>query len=166
MSFIRIKKIRSKEYAYLVENEWKHKGSRQKVKGYIGSVYRFDLNKDIEFLHFVKSQSVEEYINQRDIKKIIDDLIKWEFFKFGISSEQFYINFNEKKIQKGKKQVALLINSGFMCSLTLKNLLEFEAEDNEANDGYRFARAFVEAGIKVPEEIFVGMFGKFYKISN
>ena len=166
MAFIRIKKIKRKEYAYIVENEWKHKSSRQKVKGYIGSVYRFDLNKDIEFLHFVKSQNAEEYINQRDIKKIINDLIEWEFFKFGISNQQFNIDLNEKKIRKGKKHVALMINEGFMCSLTLKNLLDFKTENNEANDGYRFAKAFVEAGIKVPEEIFVGMFSKLYKNNN
>ena len=166
MSFIRVKKIKSKEYAYIVENEWKHKGSRQKVKGYIGGVYRFGLNNKIEFLHFVKAQNAEEYVSQREIKKIINDLIEWEFFKFGISNQQFNINLNEKKIQKGKKHVALMINEGFMCSLTLKNLLEFKTEDNEANDGYRFARAFVEAGIKVPEEIFVGMFSKLYKNNN
>ena len=49
-----------------------------------------------------------------------------------------------------------------MCTLTLRNLLDFKPE-NEETDGYRLARAFVEAGIKVPQEIFVGLFDKITK---
>lgn len=59
-----------------------------------------------------------------------------------------------------------LINNGYMCNLTLKNLFGFKAEDDEETDGYRLARAFVEAGIKVPQEIFVGIFGKLYKTTE
>ena len=55
-----------------------------------------------------------------------------------------------------------MINDGYLCSLTLKNLLEFGPEGDEQQDGYRFARAFVEAGIKVPQGIFVALFGKLY----
>ena len=163
MVFFRIKKIKGKEYAYVVENKWKHKSSRQKVKGYIGRAYRFGLNKNIDFLKFAKTHNVDEYIGQSDIKKIINDLIEWEFFKFNIDKLQFCIELNDKKVQRNKKGIALLINDGFMCSLTLKNLLEFNIENDEENDGYRFARAFVEAGLKVPQDIFIGLFSKLYK---
>ena len=163
MVFFRIKKIKGKEYAYIVENIWKRKGSRQKVKGYIGRVYRFDLNNNADFLKFVEAQNVDEYIGQSDIKKIINDLIEWEFFKFNIDKQQFCIELNDKKVQRNKKDIALLINDGFMCNLTLKNLFEFNIENDEDNDGYRFARAFVEAGIKVPQDIFIGLFSKLYK---
>ena len=60
----------------------------------------------------------------------------------------------------------MFINDGFMCNLTLKNLLEFKAEGDEQNDGYRLARAFVEAGIKVPQDVFVSVFGKIYKTTQ
>ena len=176
MTFFRIKKIKGKEYAYIVENKWKRTaksvhalrgvkpiGSRQKVKGYIGRAYRFDLNSDVDFLKFAESQNTDEYLNKRDIKKIINDLIEWEFFKFNIDERQFCIEINDKKVQRNKKDIALLINDGFMCSLTLKNLLEFKIENDEENDGYRLARAFVEAGIKVPQDIFIGLFSKLYK---
>ena len=163
MSFFRIKKIKGKEYSYLVENEWKKKGSRQKVKGYLGRVYRFNLTNDIDFLKYVNIENFQDYIENNDENKIIKDLVEWELFKFEVDKEHFEIDLHKKIIQKNDKNVAFLINDGFMCWLTLKNLLDFKPEGDEQTDGYRFARAFVETGIKVPQEVFVGLFGKLYK---
>lgn len=162
MSFFRVKKIKGKEYAYLVENEWKPRGSRQKVKEYIGRLYRFSIKNSIGFEEFIKIKSLEEYINENNLNKIINDLVEWEFFKSGIQKDGFFIDIADKKIQKSGKNIAISINGGFLCSLTLGNLLEFKSI-NEENDGYRLARAFVEAGIKVPQEVFIGLFGKIYK---
>ena len=159
MAFFRIKKIKGKEYAYFVENEWKRKSSRQKVKGYLGRVYRFDLVNNINFLEYYKIQNINEYIENNEKNKIINDLIEWELSRFEISKEVFLIDLSNIKVQKNKKNIVLLINDGFICGLTLKNLFEFKHEDDET-DGYKFARAFVEAGIKVPQEVFVGLFGK------
>lgn len=164
--FFRIKKIKGKEYAYIVENEWHKKGSRQKVKGYIGRVYRFNLLNNVGFLEYFKIQDIQNYIENNDKNKIINDLIEWELFRFGINKQEFSIDLNSIKIQYKKRNVALLINDGFMCNLTLKNLLDFKAEGDESLDGYRLARAFVEAGIKVPQELFVGLFGKLYKTTG
>lgn len=166
MTFFRIKKIKGKEYAYLVENEWNRKGSRQKVKGYIGRAYRFDLKSNVDFWEFLKIADVQGYIEKNNKNNIINDLLEWELFKFGISKDEFSIDLSNLKIQKNKKGVALFINEGFMCNLTLKNLLEFKAEGDEQNDGYRLARAFVEAGIKVPQDVFVSVFGKIYKTTQ
>ena len=164
--FFRIKKIKGKEYAYIVENEWHKKGSRQKVKGYIGRAYRFNLLNNVDFLEYLKIQDAQNYIEKNSKNKIINDLVEWELFRFGISKQEFSIDLNSIKIQYKKKDVALLINDGFMCNLTLKNLLDFKAEGDEGIDGYRLARAFVEAGIKVPQEVFVGLFGKLYKTTG
>ena len=150
MVFFRIKKIKGKEYAYIVANEWGKRGSRQKVRGYLGRVYRFDLKNNIGFFQFVKAGSIEQYINENNANKMINDMIEWEFFKFGVSKLDFSLDLNNKK------NIVIAINDGFLCNLTLKNLLEFKPED-EQNDGYRLARAFVESGIKVPQEIFVGI---------
>ena len=162
MVFFRIKKIKGREYAYVVENKWLRKGSRQKVKDYIGKAYRFNLVNNINFLEYLKIEDIREYIENNNKNKIINDLIEWEFSKFGISKEEFSIDLNNMKIQKNKKKVALLINDGFMCDFTLKNLLGFKPEGDEQNDGYKLARAFVEAGIKVPREIFVGLCQKLF----
>ena len=176
MAFFRIKKIKGREYAYRVENKW-HKtaksvgnlqginprGSRQKVKDYVGSAYRFDLKNNVDFIQFMKIENIEMYINNNQKNSIIYDLIEWEFFKFGINKEEFLIDMDNSTIQKKKKNVALLINDGFMCNLTLKNLLEFRLEGDEEIYGYRLARVFVEAGIQVPQEVFVGLFDKISK---
>ena len=164
MAFFRIKKIKGKEYAYIVENKWR-KGSRQKVKGYLGKVYRFNLLNDVDFLGYFKIADAQGYIENNEKNKIIIDLIEWELFKFGVSKGEFSVDLGDIKIQKNKKNVALLFNDGFMCNLTLKNLLEFKPEGDEETDGYRLARAFVEAGIKVPQDIFVRLFAKLYKIT-
>ena len=161
MTFFRIKKIKGNEYVYAVENEWKKKSSRQKVKGYIGRAHRYTMQNDIGFMDHFKIQDASSYVESNDKNKIIRDLIEWEFFRFGID-RNFLVEDETVKIQKNKKDAALLINDGYMCTLTLKNLLEFKSE-NEETDGYRLARAFVEAGIRVPQEIFVGLFGKIAK---
>lgn len=174
MAFFRIKKIKGKEYAYVVENEWsavpkslgtlsgmKPKGSRQKVKGYLGKAYRFDAKNNSDFLEFVKAGNFQEYLEKNG--NVIFDLIEWELFRNGIDKKEFLIDIADKKVQKNGKNVALLINEGYLCSMTLRNLLEFKPEPGGPNEGYRFARAFIEAGIKVPKDVFIGLFGRLYK---
>lgn len=160
--FFRIKKIKGKEYMYIVENSWNRKGSRQKVKGYIGRVYRFGLKNNVGFSEYI-NQNIQDYIENNTKNKVMSDLVEWELFKFGIDKNEFAIDLTNTILQKNRRNVALLLNEGFMCSRTLKNLLEFKAERDEEEDGYRFARCFVEAGIKVPQEVFVGLFSKLYK---
>lgn len=164
MAFFRIKTIKRKEYAYIVENTWKGKASRQKVKNYIGRAYRFDLKSSVDFAKFLDIDRLEDYVSNNEKNKIVNDLIEWEFHKFGISKEEFSLDLINRKIQKNKRGIVLVINDGFMCSHTLKKMLDFKAEGDEETDGYRLARAFVEAGIKVPQEVFIGLFGKLYKV--
>ena len=162
MAFFRIKNIKGKGYAYLVENEWKRKGSRQSVKGYLGRAYRFDLTDEADFFQYKKIDNLENYINENNAKTIIRDLIHWELHKFGIETGIFLVDLESYKVKKNKREVVFAINEGFMCGPTLRNLLEFKPTDDEQADGFRLARAFVEAGIKIPQEIFIGLFGKFY----
>ena len=162
MVFFRKKKIKGKLYTYIVENEWHKEGSRQKVKAYLGRTYNFNLLNNVSFLEYLKIGNVQNYIENNNKNKIIGDLIEWELFKFSISTLEFSIDLNNIKIQKNKKNIVFLINDGIMCDFTLKNLLGFKPEGDEQNDGYKLARAFVEAGIKVPQEIFVGLCQKLF----
>ena len=157
--FFRIKKIKGKEYAYIVENEWHKNGSRQKVKEYVGRAYRFELKDNADFLQYKKIENIQNYTESNDKNRIIRDLIEWELFRFGVNRQEILIDLSSIMVQKSKKDIVLLINDGFLCSLTLKNLLDFKPSD-EQTDGYRLARCFVEAGIKVPQEIFIGLFQK------
>ena len=156
--FFRIKKINGKEYCYIVENEWKSKGSRQKVKYYLGRVYRFNVKNNSSFFEYFKIENIQKYIDGNDKNKILKDLIEWELFRFGISNQEFSMNLKNITIKKNKKNIVFLIDDGFMCELTLKNLFNFKFEGDEQIDGYRLARNFVEAGIKVPQEVFIGLF--------
>jgi len=162
MAFFRVKKIKGNEYVYRVENEWSGKSSRQKVKGYLGRAFRPDLKNNLVFNEFCKISDIEKYFNDNTIEKIIKDLVEWEISKYAVEKEKFYIDLESKKIQKRGKDIVIVINGGFMCGFTLANLLEFKTESEE-QDGNRLARAFVEAGIKIPEEIFIGLFAKLYK---
>ena len=156
--FFRIKKIKGKEYVYIVENEWKgKKGSRQKVKSYLGRAFRFQLKNDISFMDFLKIENYEAYIKDNKKNKIIKNLVEWEIYKFGISADS--IDLDNFEFKKSKKTIVFLINEGFMCNLTLKNLIKIDSEI----DGYNLARSFIEAGIKVPQEVFIGIFGKISK---
>ena len=162
MAFLRIKRIRGKEYAYLVENEWKRKSSRQQVKDYLGRVYRFDLRNDIDFSQFIKGVDIKDYISKNGKNEVVKDLIEWELFKFGINKQEFSLDLDNKKFQKGNKNIVIFVNDGFMCSYTLRNLIEFTPEGDEELDGFRFAKAFVDAGVKVPRDVFVGLCQKLF----
>ena len=162
MSFIRVKKIAGKEYAYLVENKWykrrhkgKNKGPRQKVSKYLGKVYRFNKEKDIDFFSFKNINNLEQYLKNNNKNKIFRDLVEWELFRHNINNKEFIIDFTNKKIMKGKKEISLRMNEGFLNSFTLGRLFNINS-----NDSYYLAKCFVEAGIEIPKEVFVGVFGK------
>jgi len=153
MAFIRTKKIKSYEYAYLVENVWRKrpkKGSRQKVKAFLGRVYKPELKND---LNFVKE---EVYVRDNSFKQIVKDLVEFELLKHDV--KDFFVDFDKNLVLRNNRKVALQINEGFLCNYTLKNLINFKLEEEEA--GYSLAKAFVEAGIKVPQELFIKIFEK------
>ena len=106
--FIRVKKIGGKEYAYLVENRWRRrgtkngqKGARQKVNGYLGRLYSFDKKRDIGFLEYHSIDDMRHYINNNDKVKVIRDLIDWEISRHEV--KDIHVNFDEKEIRKGRK---------------------------------------------------------------
>ena len=162
MGFIRIKKINGKEYAYLVENKWykrgfksKGKGSRQRVSRYLGKVYSFDKANEQGFLQYKDINEAQQYLVDNNSEEIIKDLIRWELHRHNIDINEFNINFSNKKVMKRKKEVSLRINEGFLNSYTLRRLFNLREEGS-----FYLAKCFVEAGIEVPKEIYVGLFSK------
>jgi hypothetical protein len=155
MAFIRIKKIKGYEYAYLVENIWRKrkKGARQKVRQFLGRIYKPELKNDMEF------SKEEEYVKNNSFRQIVKDLIEYELLKHGV--RDFFVDFDKGFVLRNNRKAALQINEGFLCNYTLKNLINFKLEGEEA--GYGLANVFVEAGIKVPQELFVKIFEKLSK---
>ena len=160
MGFIRIKKINGAEYAYLVENKWykrgfksRGKGSRQTVSKYLGRVYSFDKANDVKFFDFKVMSNAEQYLVDNTQEEVIKDLVRWELYRHNIND--FSIDFNSKKITKNKKNITIRMNEGFLCSYTLRRLFNLRKEDS-----LYLAKCFVDAGIEVPKEVFVGLFSE------
>jgi hypothetical protein len=163
MSFIRVKRISGKEYAYLVSNKWykrKHKGKgkgpRQKVSKYLGRVYKFNKTENVDFLTFKKINDLGSYLKKNSRYKVFKDLVEWELFRHNIDKKEFTIDFSNKKIinKNSNKLVSLRMNEGFLNSFTLSRIFNLKG-----GDSYYLAKCFVEAGIEVPEDVFVGLFG-------
>ena len=185
MVFIRTKRIKKKSgnvytYAYLVENKWKKravgkKKSRQKVKAYLGRVYKLDKESELDFLELFSINDAENYVNNKSKKGIIIDLVKYELLKHGfdevgslVSNGEIFFDLDKAEFSilegyRRKPGIVLSLNEGFMCKETLRRLTHFYAEGTEEEIGYKLAKSFVEAGIDVPKEIFVGVFGKLFK---
>jgi len=158
MVYVRIKKIKGNEYAYLVENKWnkKLKQPKQKVKSYLGRFYNFDIKDNKDFVDHHKI-NMEKYFKENSINKVIKDLIEFEFLKHDIS--EFEVNLDKKSILKNKNRVVLGINGGYLCNHTLRKLTDFRFNEEEEL-GYGLAKAFSEAGINVSKEVFVEVFNK------
>ena len=167
MTFIRIKKIKKKsgnsyEYAYLVENTWRKRpkvGTRQKVKAFLGRVYKPEIKNNKDFFSHFKIEDKDSYIKNNILSKITKDLIVWEFFKYDISDKEFFVDFENKLVRKYNNKAVLQINEGFLCDYTLRKLIGFRFKDDE-HAGMTLAKAFVEAGINIPQELFVKVFEK------
>lgn len=180
MSFIRVKNIgrnsKKYRYAYLVENKWRKrlkggkKGSRQKVSKYLGKVVKIEKEKEQGFFEFIDVKENARYLENSKIR-IVKDLVRYELFirKFeskGDVLEKGDIVFDLKQrrfIDSKGDEVRLVIemNEGFLCKYTINRVVNFRAKgDDEREIGIELAKAFLEAGLNVPKEIFVAYFEK------
>ena len=156
MVFVRIKKLKGREYAYLVENEWTINGSRQKVKKYLGRVIKP-----------LKRKETETDINNLEYKQAILELVKQELLNHGFSKEltfeNTHVNLNKHEITKAGRKVVIALNEGFLCSQTLKDALEIELKGHEEQAGTQLAKTLLEMGLGLPKDTFVKLFEKIYK---
>ena len=185
MAFIRTKKRtnaggNSYEYAYLVHNRWKKSNSsvKQKNKKYLGRVFRVEpvLSPTFtEMLQTLKINDLDNYIEKTSYKNIILDLVKAELLKnnFKENGEKILtidsLFFDPVSLEpfsytkKRKIKVVLALNEGFLCTDTIKKILNFDEVGDAQEVGFKLAKRLVDAGLKVPEDIFVKLFHKVYK---
>ena len=153
--------------AYLVENKWRKrvkggkKGSRQKVKGYLGRVYEYPKVNDKDFFLHHSIEDIDSYVG-KGYNNVVKDLIEWEMHKHNVNKEDFLIDFDKKKVDRNNRKAAIMMNGGFLCEHSLRNLMNFKTHGEEV--GYKFAKVFVEAGIDVPEELFVKVFERMTRV--
>lgn len=161
--FVRTKKIKGKDYAYLVENFWSEKGSRQKVKQYIGSVRKLEKTGEVEAL-------LDE---SKDYKSLARDSAKHELLKHGFIEEEGFlkkegivVDLFEGKVRDNIKNVALSLNEGFLCESTINQLLNFIPQGSNTEIGMKLANNLLEAGIKLSQEEFIKLCNKVMKEEN
>ena len=154
--FVRLKRIKGKDYAYLVENSWTRKGARQKVAKYLGRVIKPESVKSESLADFLKIDDTKEYVKNTDTKEIISDLVKLELASHNLDIE---IKFEDNEILDGKgKKIVLQINDGYLCSETLRQLIDYDSKKDAR--GVRLAELIVAAGLKIEPDVFISLFAK------
>lgn len=171
--FVRLKKLKGNNYAYLVANNWTKKGPRQKIKKYLGRCINLEKKKEVE----IGIKNIEEFVHGNGVKKILARVFEYELLKFGFKKDPLrrgflYYNDIEAKPKtfkiyhkEQKNNIVLKINEGYLCEYLVKRILKFSKKDNEDeienNDAIRFAELFIMAGIDIDKEIFIELFQKF-----
>ncbi len=159
MPFVRIKRIKNKEYAYLVENAWKKrkKGSRQKTLKYLGRVHHLEQIENIQ-------AEVEE---NHDFKKIITNLLKIHLKNYGFNQEKktfmkdnIIIDFENNSVTKSNRNISIQMNEGFLNTYTLRQLYNYKPKGDMQEIGFNLANVFVSTGLVVPQGIFIQAYGK------
>ena len=171
MSFIRTKTIKGNQYAYLVENKWKRKTSKQKVKKYLGRVYSLEKKLEYDFLAFIGCNDLALYVKNTTQEDIIRDLIVFEIYSHGFkkidtmkwTSNGIIVDLKEKTIKKNKKDIVLKLNDGFLCGHTLNKLFGFNEKGNTRDVATKWARLFIDTGIAISKDIFIEFFQKINK---
>jgi len=164
MGFIRVKRIKGHKYAYFVENTWTSSGPRQQSKKYLGKVVEIEPSSEEDFRAWIKDDFAN-FLEKSEYKAIILDMIKFELDRGGFKEEEgvlgkdkLKIDLKNLKIIDGKKPLVIKLNDGFLCELTLKNLLDYDGENDSS--GTRLASLLVNAGLHVEEEVFIALFDK------
>jgi len=158
MAFVRVKRIYGSEYAYLVENTWTDKGTRQKVGKYLGKLFRPDKVKSERLTEFLKIPEIRKYIGESNFRKIASDLIMLELQNHNLN-EEIKVNFETFSVGKGTKEVVVGINDGFLCNYTLQRLMAYKPEEDYS--GYLLADLITAVGIVPEQEVFIELYGKF-----
>ena len=176
MTFIRIKKIKGIQYAYLIKNRWlkTKKQPKQKVVGYLGKLIIPDSmleesseqipNPEVNFYDSMNIIEPEDYIDKNDVPDIIKDLVEFELKRHNMNGiEGLEIDSSKAKVMAKNKNVVLRLNDGYLCNYTMKRLVNFDFKGEEEEVGLELAKRFIGAGIAVPNEIFIGIFHKVFK---
>jgi hypothetical protein len=157
--FIRLKKIKGKDYAYLVESKRVRGKIKQKVKKYIGKVIVAKKKNRIKFFEFLKVD-IDSY--NKNFKKTVEELIMWELYKHDL--QDIKVDISKYTIKQGNSNIVIKLNEGYLYSKTIKDLIKFQVVGyDEYIIGREFAECFVKAGIDIPKSLFVKLFDEMIK---
>ncbi|MBW2988034.1 hypothetical protein DRJ48_00810 [Candidatus Woesearchaeota archaeon] len=156
--FVRTKRVKGNEYAYLVKSVWTKQGPRQRVVRYIGRVFKPKKVHNI---------GVEEYggmavkeLAKEDIQTLLTLLVERELSNHGFQrrGKQWVLDGCVVKPSIGAAtinghNIAVRMNEGFLCRSTIRALKRVLGKDKLS--GHELASAFLEAGIDIDKQLFV-----------
>jgi len=151
--FVRVKKIKGNNYAYLVQNEWTPWGSRQRVTKYLGKT------------HTPTRYSEETTPLPAGMKETITAAVVQELKNHGfvynggiLRSEELTVNLHDNTVRLKNKNAVLALNEGYLCDHTLNQLLSFSPEEHPDKNAKKLANLVLETGLKLSHEQFVHLF--------
>jgi hypothetical protein len=151
--FVRVKKIKGRPYAYLVENEWTPWGSRQRVSKYLG--------KTATLTRFAEGLSeLPAGIQPAILEAVAQELKNHGFMREGnvLKQENITVSLDDKTVRQNSKKIVLGMNEGYLCDHTLQELLTFVPEERPDESAKKLATLVLEAGLKLSNEQFVHLF--------
>ena len=158
--FIRIKKIKNKEYAYLVENKLdkRNKKIKQKTKKYLGRVYK---------LPKLDNQTFKNHSNKNIIKTLVALELKnlgFKQTKNTFKNQDLLIDLNNLTVLNSKqKPVSIELNQGFFNNYTLNQIFNYkQIQGTRKEVSKHLADALVSVGLDPDPETFLLLFNKIY----
>ena len=157
------------EYAYLVSiKHRKTKTPKQKVKKYLGRIYRLEKKDNKTFKEFIV-QDLDLYFKKTPLKRIKKDLIKLELLNHGfleiskniLTFNDFKVNLNKLEVLDNKNNpISLEINNNFINSYTLNKILNYNPPKNlsQLQLAKEYANNLLSLGLTLPEDVFVRLF--------
>jgi len=157
MAYIRVKKIKDQNYAYLVENKNTSSGPRQKVKRYLGRVHKLEGTNGNHSK--MEGDGILHALTISELKKL-GFARKGEGYVY----RNLIFSCSEHSLKKKTKsntykEAVISLNGGYLCSFTLQRIANFKRTKDFNSDAYILARYFLESGLQIGEEDFV----KFYQ---
>lgn len=141
--FIRRKQIKSRPYAYLVENQWVDGSPKQSVKQYLGRIY------DVETGAAADLSSV----NPADILSVV--------IAHETRNADVEVDAEQRSVTRSGRDVVLGLNGGYLCAYTLEQVFRSLHARNEERPGVALAQALSRAGLRVDKESFVRLYLEF-----
>lgn len=140
MVFIRRKQVKSKHYAYLVENTWVDGRSKQAVKKYLGRIFDVDERPRADL----------SGVNPADL---LAQLITYE-----TQQVEAEVDVENCRVTLAGRDVVLSLNGGYLCSYTLEQIQQARKTKNENRPGLALAQALSEAGLRIDKEDFIRLY--------
>ena len=97
--YIRIKRIKGRDYGYLVQTHWQTKGPRQKVIAYLGKLIRPEKVNDVTFADFLGEETLT-FLKENSFNAITEKLVAWELHKHNLTDE---ITYKSESLEMKKK---------------------------------------------------------------